>query len=610
MNAFADLSREELLSALEDAQAEVERASSAVERDRLLHDLQVNQLGLEMQNRELKLAQGALEASRARYAELYDLAPVACVTLERDGCIREANLTAAALFGVDRAELIGRPLSAFTEMENRPALRNHVRRCFHLKALVTNEVRLQVKGLGPSSFQLTSTPILVPGGELTCCKTAITDISQLKRSEERLRLLSTTSATVARSFEVVENLAELARSLVPFAGDLCFVDLFHEESGEARRIAAVVADPAKSGVAEALRRPPTPRAPISEPVMVVEGAAGMLAQLMSENVERDLVIRACGPDSLLLVPLEARGRSLGLLALVMAGSGRTHAASDLLFAKEVASRASAAIENARRFRAEERSRRRLQNVLAITSHELRVPLAGIDLSSAQLLASAAPGDGRSSQSQLGRIKRSAQQLQHLIDDLIDTSTLETGRLTVDPRPTDAGPLVDEAVDLTAPLALQKGISLIRADGPRVGALCDRDRVVQVLSNLIENALKFTPAGGKVTVLLDTLDDRARFCVRDTGPGLPKPVMLSLLEPYADAGESAPRGLSIAKSIVESQHGTMWVENNPKHGTSLFFTLPLAELEPTPRPARGLELDPQPLLTGEARPQAVAVGAKG
>src|SRR5688572_26342567 len=158
MNAFADLSREELLSALEDAQADAERARSAVEQDRLMHDLRVHQIELEMQNRELRKAQSALEAASARYAELYDLAPVACVTLERDGCIREANLTATSLFGLERAELIGRPLSAFTEMEDRPALRNHVRRCFQLKALVTTEVRLQVKGLGPISCQVSSTP--------------------------------------------------------------------------------------------------------------------------------------------------------------------------------------------------------------------------------------------------------------------------------------------------------------------------------------------------------------------------------------------------------------------------------------------------------------------
>ena len=600
MNAFADLSREELLSALEDAQADAERARSAAEQDRLMHDLRVHQIELEMQNRELRKARSALEAASARYAELYDLAPVACVTLERDGCIREANLTATSLFGLERAELIGRPLSAFTDLEDRPALRNHVRRCFQLKALVTTEVRLQVKGLGPVSFQVSSTPVLVPGSEVTACKTAITDVSQLKRSEQRLRLLATTSSTVGRSFELVENLAEVARSLVPFAGDLCFIDLFHEESGEARRVAAVVADPAKSGVAEALRRPPTPRAPLSEPAIVVEGAAGMLSQLMSENVERDLVVEACGADSLLLAPLEVRGRSLGLLVLVMAGSGRTHTVADLLFAKEVASRAAAAIDNARRFRAEERSRRRLQSVLGIVAHELKVPLSGIHLCTDQLIATAPPGDGRPGHSQLGRIKRSALQLQHLIDDLIDSATLETGRLPVDPKPLDAGPLVDEAVDLTAPLALEKGISLIRADGPKVGALCDRDRVVQVLSNLIGNALKFTPAGGKVTVMLDTLDDRARFCVRDTGPGLPKAVMLSMLDHSSEEAETGARGLSIARSIVESQRGTLWVENNPKQGTSLFFTLPLAEPHGAARAGRGVDQQ----VPDSAREQAV------
>src|SRR5262249_48038512 len=160
--------------------AETQRMRSDVERDRVVHDLRVNQIELEMQNRELREAQAQLEESRSRYADLYDFAPIAYCTLDRDGRVLDANLTTTAYFGVDRAALVGKPISVLAVPDDRPLLRSHLKRCLQEGARVTTEVRLTVQNLGPTMFQLVSTPVRALDGPPRSCRTAITDISALK----------------------------------------------------------------------------------------------------------------------------------------------------------------------------------------------------------------------------------------------------------------------------------------------------------------------------------------------------------------------------------------------------------------------------------------------
>ncbi len=586
MNRLEDLSKEELVEALRDAQADLERARSAIETERVVHDLQVHQIELEMQNRELRESQAALEESRARYADLYDFAPVAYCTLEKDGRIHEANLSATAWFGLDRSALLGKPLSSLVVLEDRPALRNHLRRCLQDKSRVTTELRMLVPGLGPTSFQLVSTPMLTAAGVVTGCKTAITDISQLKRSEERLQLLADASLALTRSFDVAENLGLVVRSLVPAMADLCFADLFDDEQSPsgARRVAVVAADPSKQAVAEALRRPPTPRSTLTEPVLLTDGADGALSHVVGDEGQRQAVVDACAPKAVMMVPMTSRGRPVGLLGFVMADASRTYGNADMAFAKDLAARAAMAVDNAQLYSAAERARQIRQDILAIVSHELRNPLTGISLSAEVLLQAAPSDDRRQGRVQVDRIKRGVRHMQNLIDDLLDFNALETGRLSVDPRPTAVASILDEAVELLAPVASEKKLRLEQGPARDLAALCDKNRCVQVLSNLIGNALKFTPEGGKITVSADALarERQVRFAVHDTGPGLPKQVMLNLFQRYWQAKETASKGrglgLFIAKGIVEAQGGAIWVESSQKEGTTFYFTVPLARLD--------------------------------
>src|SRR3954471_442817 len=188
------------------------QADAAGETDqghaRLLHDLEVHQLELEMQNQELREAQVLLEESRARLADLYDFAPVVYVTLDPDGRIVDANLTAAAYFGIERGNLLGKFLGGIAAVPDRRALRDHLRRCIAERIRVETELSFSVRRRPLVTAQMVSVPVLDGDGAVTGCKTTLIDITALKSAQEKLQFLSQASAILASSFDYRATLAE------------------------------------------------------------------------------------------------------------------------------------------------------------------------------------------------------------------------------------------------------------------------------------------------------------------------------------------------------------------------------------------------------------------
>jgi signal transduction histidine kinase len=176
------------------------------------------------------------------------------------------------------------------------------------------------------------------------------------------------------------------------------------------------------------------------------------------------------------------------------------------------------------------------------------------------------------------IRRSAEQMGLLIGDLFDVTRMESGGLVVEPEEGDVAELVEEAQAALEPLAGQRSIHLAVeiANGlPR--ARFDRARIHQALSNLIGNALKFTPPGGRVTVGVDQEDEWIRLYVADTGEGIPADQLPRIFQPFWQAQIADRRGLgiglTIARGIVEGHGGRIWVESEPGEGSTFYFTLP-------------------------------------
>ncbi len=275
----------------------------AADTQAMLHDLDVHRLELEMQNRELREAQEQLEESRSRLADLYDFAPVAYVTLDPMGKILEANLTAAAMFGIARGNLIGKFVTTLVALADRRALRDHIRRCFGERIRVETDLSFTVRGRPPVTAQVVSAPFIAADGAVIGCKTTLTDITALKQGQEQLQLLAQAAGKLVSSFDYRTTLAEVARLAVPTLADICVVDLLNADGHIERLEVACASD------AVAVRLAPYRGAParateasasawvmrMRQPILLGECSPAAVATV-APGFEHDGLIRASARD--------------------------------------------------------------------------------------------------------------------------------------------------------------------------------------------------------------------------------------------------------------------------------------------------------------------------
>ena len=217
-----------------------------------------------------------------------------------------------------------------------------------------------------------------------------------------------------------------------------------------------------------------------------------------------------------------------------------------------------------------------EHVMAVVSHDLRTPLATIVTAISMLREAELPQDKHDRFLEI--IHRSSQTMIRLIEDLLEVAKLESGQtLSINPIPENAQALVEEVCARNEDHAHRRDIAL-RCTADRLPTiLADRERVLQVLGNLVGNSLKFVTAGGSIAVSASSLDDAVQFDVCDTGPGIPAEHLPHLFDRYWQ-GEGKRRGgaglgLAIAKAIVEAHGGRIWVESTVGVGTVVSFTVP-------------------------------------
>ena len=219
-----------------------------------------------------------------------------------------------------------------------------------------------------------------------------------------------------------------------------------------------------------------------------------------------------------------------------------------------------------------------QETLAVVSHDLRAPLNNVLLCSSMISnTNLDPNVSKLT----GMIDRSSRQMENLISDLQDVSEMEMGRLTIEKKQFEIPSLLESIRDTFAQAARSKSIELEIAHPDKIPRLhADPDRIIQVLSNLVGNALKFTPNGGKIAVRVSVFPREVRFEVQDTGPGIAEESRSRVFEQFWKTKTSGKRGrglgLYIAKMIVERHGGKIWVESDGRTGSTFFFTIPLEE----------------------------------
>ncbi|HEX6748388.1 MAG TPA: GAF domain-containing sensor histidine kinase [Longimicrobium sp.] len=416
---------------------------------------------------------------------------------------------------------------------------------------------------------------------------------QAEAGEKRYAFLAEVSSLLDASLDYGTTFQKLARLVVPSLADYCLIDEA-EPGGGLRRIARAHVDPGKEKILytntyhpplaeeEDLSRHPVLRViRTGLPLLVADFTPRMIDTIAHDDDHRGR-LAILDLRSYIIAPLAARGRVLGAITLAAAvESGRRYRATDVALAEEVARRAALAIDNARLYTLAQAAIRAREAVLAVVSHDMRNPLASILLNATMLLDMAPRGALEPwMEDNLRQIVNSVEQTNRLITDLLDVARMEaSGGIPLDRTPVDARPLVAAAVRMLQPLAAQRGVELVDdANGP-LPVVADPDRIVQVLSNLLGNAVKFTNAGGRVRVTAATYGAEQWFEVTDTGVGIAPQDQPHVFDRFRQVGRDrrgVGLGLPIARGIVEAHGGRIWVESTPGTGTTIRFTLPAAD----------------------------------
>jgi signal transduction histidine kinase len=304
-------------------------------------------------------------------------------------------------------------------------------------------------------------------------------------------------------------------------------------------------------------------------------AASWLARAL--GAEPGAGLEELSARSCMIVPLSARGHVLGILTLVAtSASGRTYEAADLALAQDLRTRTALVLDNARLYQDSKNAVAARDELLAIVSHDLRSPLSTISVC-ADLLETKLSDD---LSEKAAVIQRAARQMDRLIGDLLDLAKIEAGGLRVERQPVEAEELVGEISEMFGTQAAARSQRLECDQGRGLVISCDRGRALQIFSNLIGNAMKFTPDGGTVRLRIERSGEEAIFSVSDSGPGIKAEELPHIFERFWQARKKSQTGvglgLSIVKALVEAHDGRVWVESQPGKGTTFFFTLPLAQ----------------------------------
>jgi signal transduction histidine kinase len=361
--------------------------------------------------------------------------------------------------------------------------------------------------------------------------------------------------------------------------DSCIVDL--REGNRLRRVAAAHRDPARAADVLALGSPGTLKdrevgiyrvARTGEAELVRDVDDAWLRAAMREEAYRLVVASGTLPTSMVIVPLTRRAEVLGVLTLCSLSDARRFDDFDLTTAQAIADRAALAIENARLYEQTVRAKRLREDVLGIVSHDLRNPLNSIGLNAHMLAKKTGAREALA-------IERAVPRAEALINDLLTAAALDAGSLPLQKSAESLCEVLQEAVEMQLPCARERSVVLeatIAGEIPPV--TMDRRRVLEAVGNLIDNALKFTPAGGRVTVEARPGEGAVAVAVSDTGPGIAADQLPHLFDRFWQGATrrkaGAGLGLSIAKGIAEAHGGRLHVDSPPGRGATFTLVLPL------------------------------------
>jgi signal transduction histidine kinase len=419
-------------------------------------------------------------------------------------------------------------------------------------------------------------------------------------AQRRSAFLAEASSVLASSLDYRATLATVARLAVPGMADWCVVDVL-DAQGKLQRLAVAHADPARLAMVEKLQERyaddgssefgPAQVVRTGTPQYLTEIPEALLRE-SARDEEHYRLLTELGLKSFLAVPLETGGRTIGVLTLVSAESGARYGPDDVAFARRLAHHASLAIDNARLYEEAQAAVSARDDFLSIASHELKTPVATLQLLVQNLLRriqnESAAVTPEVATERLLTVDKQILRLTKLINELLDLSRITDGRIELELEPTDLAAIVRDVVARHQEDARRARCNLsVHVDSPAEG-VWDRMRVDQIVENLLSNAIKYG-AGGPIEVRVDGDERGARLVVRDEGIGIPPDALDRIFDRFERAVSNSDYGgfglgLWIVRQIVSAHAGELSVQSEPGRGST--FTVNLPRTPPAPESAPG------------------------
>lgn len=398
---------------------------------------------------------------------------------------------------------------------------------------------------------------------------------ELEKTNNDLAILFDITATVSKSLDMDEILSEVLKKILSAigggAGFICFLD---DESEKLLMVSHEGLTP------ELVKKNKSIELETYPYCKVVQDGQPYISEDLSidKKYKRGFITEKY--SSLACIPLRSKNEVLGSFTLYSTESGIFSKVANLL--ESIGNQLGISIENAKLFSEVEKFSRMKSEFVSHVSHELRTPLSSVK-SAVEILLDYGEKDEKVRREFLNVINSEADRLTRLVNDTLDLTKIESGRVKWNFEPLGIGDIITSAVKVVGATGKLKNISLktnITKDIPTI--IGDHDKLFAVMTNLLNNAMKFT-VKGEISVGVELMGDVVRVYVADTGKGIPKSDMKKIFEPFYQSSndeEGKPRGtglgLSICNGIIEKHQGKIWVESKLRKGSIFYFTLPIAQ----------------------------------
>ncbi|MBN9681025.1 MULTISPECIES: sensor histidine kinase [unclassified Corallococcus] len=537
--------------------------------------------------REAREALRERDASAAMLESFFAASPVGMGFVNQDLRYVRLNKVIAENNGIPLEKHLG-----FTPRELMgPAggpIEDLLRQVLESEAAVVDDPVEYVAGPEPRTFLATYFPVR-SGTDLLGVGGVVREITEQRRMETHLRFLTDATTRLATSLDwrtTVRNVAEL---VVAQMADYCLVDMLGEDGQHLERVERRARnDRLQAQLEKSMPYAPQPGATTLLRKVLETGRSELVAEVdetamraFSVNDVHREVLEGLSPRSVMIVPLMARGRTLGIVSAATCSATRRFSTRDLSQLEDLAWRAALAVDNARLYRQAEQAVAARDEFVAVATHELRTPLSALHLQLSSLQRTvdklASEESERLGQGLSGAL-RQADRLTRLVAHLFDVARLGTGQMALELGAVELSSLVHALVArMEEALATAGCVAVVHADQPVV-ALADRPRVEQVLMNLLTNAMKYAP-GLPVELYVERDAEKAIIAVRDWGPGIPPEARERVFERFArNTGEHARAslglGLYISRQLARAHGGDLLVETPPEGGPGSRFVLHL------------------------------------